>query len=805
MRLATGPTPATPLRPPPGCGLRGHDGGAGRLEGHPVAGGHDPDGGRGRPHGLGQPQPAPVVDDEQLLAAGAPRLAQPAVPDPHHAVRDAAGPPVVADQHERGAGGAHRGRERVVHEVRGGGVELAARLVGEHEHGPVREGRRDGDPLRLAAGQRDDLAAGEVPGADGVQGLSRGGARRAGGGARQPQLQGHVVEDVELGAQRAGGVLVDPPEPPDPPGGRGRGVTTAPGAAPGTRHADLAAGDDGPAGGERLLAGEDPQQGGLARAVGAVHDDALAGLDGQRDAAQRDHRGVGQGVQAERVLHVDDGPRRGIAGGHAATPARRRGSGSRSDAAARTAAAASATTRTPTASRVPAPSPAPATSGGARGRRRRGDGDQPRRERRQGRTRQDAGGHGRQGDRRGAPPQGGAQGRRWHAVRLPRVLGGGVVVALGGHQQDQRRGAGQQGGGGGPGQQVGGAPGHGVGAQRGLERRPALHGELVERRIGEPAQAGAGQPQLERLGGSGRRDVDDPGERRQVEHGERARDRREPGHDRDDACGDVDAVEREVELPVAGAGRRGRVDGDRHRRWRRPGPPALAEEIAAPCVSRYSTAALAPPPAALSPGPAQPRQGAATACPSTVTVPSTSRPVGSARSSEPSPMLCTRRVSSSVGSRTARATRVRPVAAPARPVERPQVRHQRRGAPAGRRLHPGLDVLLAAVGGPHGRGHGEGHPLAGRLDAQRPATGGQRHALRQRTHTQRPGDPGRVSAAGGVAPRRHRRERGGVEADELDGRALVAGDPARRRHAQHRPRGDPRQLGGEGQTGGAAS
>ena len=94
---------------------------------------------------------------------GQPGLAQPPVADADDAVGDACSAAVVADEDERRAGLGDRGGERVVDVGRGLGVQLAGRLVREHQRRPVRQRRADRDPLRLAAGQRVRPARGQMP------------------------------------------------------------------------------------------------------------------------------------------------------------------------------------------------------------------------------------------------------------------------------------------------------------------------------------------------------------------------------------------------------------------------------------------------------------------------------------------------------------------------------------------------------------------------------------------------------------------------------------------------------------------
>ena len=479
-----------------------------------------------------------------------------------------AGPLVVADQHERGARRrAGRGRERVVDELRVLGVELTARLVGEHQGRPVRKGGGDGDPLRLAPGQRGHLAAAEVAGADGVQGHR---ARTRAAPASAPIRRCCSATFPRTSSSgRSVRVLCWSTQPSRPPARRPR--RRAPPArrwlrrrrarppprgrppAPARRRAG-AAGSSCPSRSARAR-----------RRAPPAH--------GQRDPAQRHHGTVGQRVQAERVPHVHDRARRDrgrvmprpqAAGGaavRAATPPPRGCRRERHHEHCRPRAARRADARAGDERRP-------------RGRRRSRDRDQASGEGGEHDPRDDAGGRG----RAARPPRPATRARRAafraarrrppRRTRPPRRRAAPRRPA---GPAPRRRRAGS---GGAPGQQIAGAAGDGsarseasIGARcwtaGGRTARPRAPSRAGRRR--------SVQPQLDRLAGARRRDVHHPAQRADVEHGEGARHGREAGQHRDDSGLHRRAVEGEVEQPVAGTGRRRGIYGHRHGVAGRPG------------------------------------------------------------------------------------------------------------------------------------------------------------------------------------------------------------------------------------------
>ncbi len=124
----------------------------------------------------------------------------------------------MRDQDRRGAVGLDLGAQQLQYAVRGIGIEVAGRFVGQHQFRPVRQRSRNRHALHLAAGQLARIVVGALFQADRRQHL--GGARQ--GLVVQQQGQGDVllqrqvrqhVERLEheadaLAPQARGGIVV---------------------------------------------------------------------------------------------------------------------------------------------------------------------------------------------------------------------------------------------------------------------------------------------------------------------------------------------------------------------------------------------------------------------------------------------------------------------------------------------------------------------------------------------------------------------------------------------------------------------
>ena len=191
---------------------------------------------------------------------------------------------VVGDEHARGAGAAQGGGRRVAHGRAQPVVEVAERLVEQHDRRPRGQRAGEGHPLLLPAGQLVGVAATVVGQVDELEQL--GDARGAVTPARHPE--GDVVGDPQVGEQRR--VLEDDPD-----------------AAVLRGHPRAAARDD-PAADEHLpgvgleQARGEHQQRRLAAAAGADERDELAVGDRQRDVVDGGRAPVplGDAPQLER-------------------------------------------------------------------------------------------------------------------------------------------------------------------------------------------------------------------------------------------------------------------------------------------------------------------------------------------------------------------------------------------------------------------------------------------------------------------------------------------------------------------------
>ena len=139
---------------------------------------------------------------------------------------------LVGDQHDRDAVAGERGEQRH-HLVAGARIEVAGRLVGQHQARLVDQRARDRDPLLLPAGQLAGMVVQAVAQADPFQRGRRALAARARVRARVDQRQLHVlergrareqVEALEHEAERPVARLgervgVAAPKRPRPPGG----------------------------------------------------------------------------------------------------------------------------------------------------------------------------------------------------------------------------------------------------------------------------------------------------------------------------------------------------------------------------------------------------------------------------------------------------------------------------------------------------------------------------------------------------------------------------------------------------------
>jgi hypothetical protein len=198
---------------------------------------------------------------------------------------------VVAHDHRRRARSAH---EFAKEPIDGGGVrgvEFAGGLVGEQQPGPVRDRCADGDSLLLAAREGARPVVGPVGEPDPLEQIVRCAAGVARVVPEQLELERHRLAAGQVGREGARVVLVEQPEI-----ARAERVVDVAQLRP--EHAAAA-------GGEPLETREHAQQGRLAGAARAEHDDDLARLDREVQPLQGD-AAAGRGlVDAEGVPDLD--------------------------------------------------------------------------------------------------------------------------------------------------------------------------------------------------------------------------------------------------------------------------------------------------------------------------------------------------------------------------------------------------------------------------------------------------------------------------------------------------------------------
>ena len=204
----------------------------------------------------------------------------------------------MGDHEDRGAGGVELADE--LHDRRAGGaVEVAGRLVGEHDRRPPDEGPGDRHPLPLASGELGRLERRAVGQADPFERLVGARVPLGGGDAGVEHPVGDVLAHRGVLGQEE--LLEDEP---DLPGPQPRHLAVAQ-----PRRVDPADPDHAAAG--PLQRPDDVQQRGLARPGGPDDRHQLAPPDGEGHPSQGEHRGLlavdlGDLVQLQyRVAHID--------------------------------------------------------------------------------------------------------------------------------------------------------------------------------------------------------------------------------------------------------------------------------------------------------------------------------------------------------------------------------------------------------------------------------------------------------------------------------------------------------------------
>ena len=243
-------------------------------------------------------QPAAATDHDRVLSTAVhePLVANPPVADVDDAVRVLGGHGVVADD-ERGRSmlADELGDERE-HLTSARSVELAGRLVGDEETGPVREGGAESDALLLAAGELARVGLGAAAQADAIEKLECAGLARVPPQARKPELDADELCGGQLAGESAPVVLIRVAEE----------LGAVPGGVAWRERGDIDPGDSDGARRGSLEPGDDADEGGLAGAARPEDDTDLPFPDDEGQTLERSDSAFWGRVDAEEVADVDE-------------------------------------------------------------------------------------------------------------------------------------------------------------------------------------------------------------------------------------------------------------------------------------------------------------------------------------------------------------------------------------------------------------------------------------------------------------------------------------------------------------------
>src|SRR5437588_2265832 len=206
-------------------------------------------------------------------------------PAPHH-VHDLA----VVGRHEHCRAAGVDLQQQLDDLPRGGRVQVAGGLVGEEDQRVMDQRPGDRHPLLLAARELVGTLGLLALQADDAQHLLDLGTQVAKGALCDPEREGHVLEDGQVGEQLE--VLEDHPD-----------LAPQEGQVAAAQPAQVAAVDEDAARAGALLPDQQANQGGLTRAAGPHQEDEVLARDLQADVAQG--RGA-VGVGLTYVLQADE-------------------------------------------------------------------------------------------------------------------------------------------------------------------------------------------------------------------------------------------------------------------------------------------------------------------------------------------------------------------------------------------------------------------------------------------------------------------------------------------------------------------
>ena len=250
---------------------------------------------------LGDPQPAAGADDRRLQVARV-LLADATVSNVDDPIRDLRRGGIVTDENRRRAVLRRERREKRQNLACRLLVEIAGRLVGDEEPGPMRDRRAQRDSLLLSARELARQRVGTIGQANSLEELACARRRRGGGNTGQAERERDQLLRGELALERAPVVLV----------GVSEHLAAIPSELASRRVQDVDASDDERSGRRSGQAGESPHERGLAGAARSEHDAGLRVGHRKCEALERGNASCGRPVDGEQLTRVDERRRHSV-------------------------------------------------------------------------------------------------------------------------------------------------------------------------------------------------------------------------------------------------------------------------------------------------------------------------------------------------------------------------------------------------------------------------------------------------------------------------------------------------------------